>query len=306
MSHVRWGLILLTLLFAPALAFADSIDFISALGISGTDPMNPYFFGSYSVDVPGGLTVTAWAWSGSSWQHSQLTARNDDGSDISDHDHGLGVCSATIIAVKGKLQCGSDTNPPKELPDYLGELDNIKNFELLQVSRSDGSSGAWTGIDLSSVDKNGGLNQYATGQVFAGDGDPLTALSPSNFATLLCTFNYDNASPYPPQNPPQGPLSNPIGCAQHPVSSFAFDASLSFLDSHGTAAVVTSKYLYLWAYDPNLTDPQGGNPPFGDPPFNDFLLKGVEFQAPVPEPSAVLLFATGLAGIGAGIRRFLR
>ncbi len=284
MKDLRWPFALVILLFAlSTMCSADSVSFIQALGIGATSEFHPYFFGSSSVSV-GGLTVTAWAFQNNSWQLSELTARNDVGSGVSKMDHGLGVCSAPIVGTGADRTCGSGP----ELPGYLNELDNINNFELLQISRTDGTKGSWNGINVSSLDMNtppgqqAPPNPYVSGQVFYSDFGLTvggTAL-PTAFANLLCTFNYDVTSPFP---------NLPKGCVQHPSSPGEFDASIVFMNGTSVGPV-DSQYLYVWANNPS----SASGPPFADPPFNDFLLQGVTFNETIPEPASLLLMASGL------------
>jgi hypothetical protein len=253
--------------------------------------MTPYFFNSSSVSV-GGVTVTAWSFT-NGWQQSELTGRNDIGAGVSLQDHGLGVCTARFGTA-----CGQEDHPNDGIPDYLSELDNLKNYELLQISMTDGSKGNWKGIDLSSLDQNGvsgGVippNSYSWGQVFYSD----TALTPgaidlpTAFATLLCSFSYDTTKPFP---------TLPYGCAQHPTpdATGKYDATVLFMNGT-TLGAVNSQYLYIMAKNVDQ-----GDPPFAAPPFNDFLLKGVNFDSTIPEPGSLLLLASGLGALSMVMRR---
>lgn len=292
MNHLRCALAVLVLFGCTELGVADSVNFISAFNIGPTSEFHPYFFGGSSASADG-FTVTAWAFKNGSWQLSELTARNDVGSGVSKMDHGLGVCSAPILGTGADRTCGSGP----ELPGYLNELDNINNFELLQISRTDGAKGKWNGINVSSLDLNTPPGQqvppdpHVYGQVFYSDFG-LTAGStalPTAFANLLCTFNYDVTSPFP---------NLPNGCVQHPSSSGQFDASIVFMT--GTSiGPVDSQYLYVWANDPY----SASGPPVAAPPFNDFLLQGVTFNETVPEPGSLLLLASGLGTLSVMLKR---
>ena len=281
MKDLRWPLALVVVVCLTSVCVAD-VNFIDALGIGPTSEFHPFFFGGSTASA-GGLTVTAWALNNGSWQLSELTARNDVGSGVSKMDHGLGVCSAPIVGTGADRTCGSGP----ELPGYLNELDNINNFELLQISMTNGTKGSWNGIDISSLDMNTPpgqqtpANPYVSGQVFYSDFGLTvgsTAL-PTAFANLLCTFNYDVTSPYP---------NLPKGCVQHPTSPGEFDASIVFMNGTSVGPV-DSQYLYIWANNPA----SASGPPFANPPFNDFLLEGVTFNE-VPEPASLLLIASGL------------
>jgi len=274
---------------------ADSLDFVNALGIPPTGSgLTPYFFNSSSVSV-GGVSVTAWSFT-NGWQKSELTGRNDICAGVSLQDHGLGVCTARFGTA-----CGQPGNGDPGLPDYLGELDNLRNYELLQISMTDGSKGNWKGIDLSSLDQNGLSGQqippdsYSWGQVFYSDNGLTAGVTdlPTAFATLLCNFSYDTTKPFP---------TLPYGCAQHPTPdpSGKYDATVLFMNGT-TLGAVNSKYLYIMAKNVDQ-----GDPPFSGPPYNDFLLRGVVFDETVPEPGSLLLLASGLGALSVVVKRKLR
>jgi hypothetical protein len=108
---------------------------------------------------------------------------------------------------------------------------------------------------------------------------------------LLCNFSYDTTKPFP---------TLPYGCAQHPTPDAVgkYDATVFFMNGT-TLAAVNSQYLYIMAKNPDQ-----GDPPFSAPPYNDFLLKGVVFEEViVPEPSGLLLLASGLGALGVMVRR---
>lgn len=284
MKDLRWPLALVVVFCLTSVCVADSVDFVSALSIPSTGSgITPYFFNSSTVSV-GGITVTAWSFT-NGWQQSELTGRNDVGAGVSLQDHGLGVCTERFGTA-----CGQPGNGDSGLPDYLSELDNLKNYELLQISMTNGSKGNWLGIDLSSLDQNGvpggqvPPDSYSWGQVFYSD----TALTPgvtdlpTAFATLLCNFSYDTTKPFP---------TLPFGCAQHPTPDIPpgkYDATVFFMNGTQLGAV-NSQYLYIMAKNVDQ-----GDPPFMAPPYNDFLLKGVVFNQTIPEPASLLLIASGL------------
>ena len=133
MKRLRGPFALLLFVSFTVFCFANSVDFVNALGIPPTGSgMTPYFFNSSSVSV-GGVTVTAWSFT-NGWQQSELTGRNDIGAGVLLQDHGLGVCTARFGTA-----CGQEDHPNDGIPDYLSELDNLKNYELLQISMTDGS-----------------------------------------------------------------------------------------------------------------------------------------------------------------------
>jgi hypothetical protein len=295
---------------------------------SGTQPgvsPNPYpTYSSYGITVNGGgsqivynnlgVTVTGYYWNGQTWVTGtnsglSLTGRNDIGQGNSVQDHGIGVCSP------GETCNGSS--------EEANELSNQQNYELLQISLTSGQTGAWTGVDLSSLDK-GGNGIYITGQVFASDDAPNsvfrpdgtggfaspTAGSPNN--SFICTFYYDATTGYP-GNPA---LNN--GCKTNPTPATAvpgltsYDADVIFNKTQST------KYIYIWAYNPYSDptspgyDPQYLTGPQSSGRDNDFLLYGVQGTIPtipgnpVPEPASLMLLGSGLAGVGVSLRRKLR
>ena len=281
MKHFRWVLLALALAsFGVPIALADTVDFTSY--ISPTDPTHPQYFGNTHDFGP--FRVTAWEFTnavpGNSWQLSTLTGRNDNIAPISDIDHGLGVCSA------GTGGCDGVDNV-NEIDSINAQRGNGLGMELLQIGLTTGAKTNWTNIVFSSLDKNGQLNNYVHGQIFAGDGTPGTMLDPSHFATFLCDFTYDTANP-------DGACINPLDHTGRPQ----FDAQLNFRNP------INATYLYVWAPLRDANDTSGA--------LNDFLVRGVTADVPqppppdVPEPSSLMLLATGLAGASLGIRRKFR
>jgi hypothetical protein len=197
---------------------------------------------------------------------------------VSDVDHGVGVCS------QGNLGCTG--------VDNINEIDSINanrttgaGMELLQIGLVSGDSTTWSNITFSSLDKNGQLNEYVTGEVFYGDNGPGATLSPTTFATLICSFNYD--------------FANPVQMCMSPLDHTGlpeFDAKLTFQNP------VTAKYLYVWAPLRPAAETNGA--------INDFLVRGVTADIPnipdTPEPSSLVLLASGLAGAALGIKRKFR
>jgi hypothetical protein len=175
-------------------------------------------------------------------------------------------------------------------PSDINEIDSIKaqsngnGMELIQISLTTRTKTNWNSITFSSLDKNGG-SVYVTGELFAGDSTPGAALNPSNFATFLCSFNYDYA------DPSNGKCKSPLDHTNLPQ----FDALLNF------NSPVNATYLYVWA--PLVTTTDGSE--------NDFLVRGVNGDVPipppsVPEPGSIALLATGLAAASLSIKRKFR
>lgn len=275
-KHFRWIFLALALAsFGVSIALADTVDFTSY--IPGTTPTTPAYFGS-THDF-GAFRVTAYTFNGG-WATSTLTGRNDTGAPVSDVDHGVGVCS------QGNNGCTGVFN--------INEIDSINanrttgaGMELLQIGLVTGDSTKWSNITFSSLDLNGQLSEYVTGEVFYGDLGPGGTLSPTSFATLLCSFNYD--------------FANPVQMCKSPLDHTGlpeFDAKLTFQNP------VMAKYLYVWAPLRPADETNGA--------INDFLVRGVTADVPqppppdVPEPSSLVLLATGLGGASLGIRRKFR
>jgi len=275
MKKFRWVLALLALTtFTVSLAFGDTLDFTTL--IPSTTPQTPFYFGNPHDFGP--FRVTAWTFSNTlGWQQTALTGRNDTGAPVSDTDHGVGVCSQGVGGCTGV--------------DNINEIDSVNanrttgnGMELIQIGLVAGGSTKWKDITFSSLDKNGVHNDYVEGQVFFGDVNPGATL---NVGTLICSFNYDFA------NPVQMCLS-PLDHTGLPE----FDAKLTFQNP------VQATYLYVWAPLRPADETDGD--------LNDFLVRGVTADTPpppppdTPEPSSLVLLATGLAGASIGIKRKFR
>lgn len=287
MKHFRWEALALMAVLVVSTASASTIDFTGAFS-------GPFFqFNANGTNAQGtvitlngaqitymGITLTGYYWNGSAWttQGVNLIGRNAPaGQSI---DHGIGVCVA--LGVSGNEDCNDgDQN----------EISNQKYQEILQISKAPGTL-PWTTLGLSSLDVNGNDKPVEHGQLYSSNLNPNEAGFPTvamaNVAgkvSFICEFL--NGAIQAGTNP--APTCTSANGGTPPNSE---EPDLSFGPN-------SDAYLFLQALN-SVDDPTHKN-------NNDFLIRSIgDPGTQVPEPSSLMLLATGLAGASLGIRRKFR
>lgn len=226
-----------------------------------------------------GITVTGYWFNGSHWVTDGVNLVGRNVSAQISPDRGIGVCNPSEMT---NAACPVDGN--------FNEISNQIKPEIIQVSRGTALEN-YKGVGISSLDNNSdaigiGTPPVEHGRVFSSDLEA-SALTNGNLASiagmnLLCGFSITGIN-----QPSPGPctlLNAPIG----PEPDIGF------------VTPSTNNYLYLQALD--FTDVAGNL-------NNDFLLRSIlgdPTPPPIPEPSSLVLLATGLAGASIGLKRKFR